>query len=332
MLHIQNTMLKDFCYHVYQTFRPDVAVDLGTANTRIAPLRGHTMTESPSTCGDTEALRAGVVVNTYAAAEVLRPAFHRFRTLGILRPRVLACAPSDTTDNERQAVIESCYDAGAAAVALLPEPVAAAIGDGVDIQTAPATLIMDIGDGVTDCALIRDGRLLLASARRVACSNFHRAVQSLACDRYGVQISLCEARRNTEAVGMETPAMDEAGLPILARVSVEGTSLRTGQRETVHIPLGLVQEAFAPIAAEIAQTAWTLVAELHSALRQEARKSGLRLTGGGALLPGATEFIEQRTGMPVQRVQRPLESVVGGAKALLPLAAQQNLWKGVIRL
>jgi len=156
-------------------FGPDLAVDLGTATTRVASAWSRRTFRAPSAVGETRALRGGVVVEPDCAVEVLRPLFAQARRFGLTRPRVVATVPTDADRDERLALEESVRRAGAAAVALAPEPLAAAIGAGLDLGLPYAQLIVDIGHGVTDCVVVRAGAVIESAARRVGCGDLEEA-------------------------------------------------------------------------------------------------------------------------------------------------------------
>src|SRR5215813_12100689 len=137
---------------------PDLAIDLGTANTRLYA-RGH-----------------GLIADIEAASSLLKFFLSRAQRLGILRPRALACAPTDACEEERAALIEATRRAGASAVVVVPEPMAAAIGADLDVSSPYAQMVVDIGDGVTDIAVIRSGALVMTSAVRTACSDLRHSV------------------------------------------------------------------------------------------------------------------------------------------------------------
>ncbi|MDX1935173.1 MAG: rod shape-determining protein [Capsulimonadales bacterium] len=306
---------------------PDVAVDLGTATTRIAFAHRSMTVETPSVCGFTPALRAGVVVDADVAGEVLRPAIARLRRMGILLPRALACAPSDTTPEERTAVRESCYRAGAGAVALMPEPLAAAIGAGLDLIEDRPILLMDIGEGVTDCALIRSGRIRCSNAVRVACADLHEKLRVFFRARYGVVVSSADARKITEEVGVASPFPEQGGLPLLRFRTVRGTHPYTGQFLEVDIPVGLIREELQPLVRRISETAVTLIEDLTAPDRYAVHQQGIHLTGGGSLLPNMAAQVNAATGCPVVPVKNPLVAVVSGAKRVLPVVSESDLWR-----
>ncbi|MGH9802310.1 MAG: rod shape-determining protein, partial [Blastocatellia bacterium] len=190
---------------------PDLAIDLGTANTRLYALGHGLIANEPSLIrfqqytGEVEAvgaqaawlssndpysptvspLHAGVVADIEAASSLLKPFLKRAQRFGLFKPRVLACAPTDACEEERAALIEAAQRAGASEVYIAPEPLAAAIGAGMDVASHYAQMIVDIGDGVTDIAVVRSGSLILTSAVRTACSDLRNAVAQMVSFRHG---------------------------------------------------------------------------------------------------------------------------------------------------
>jgi len=148
-----------------------MAIDFGTASVRVTAVSQH-VRERRSANGERCALAGGVVVDRETAAEVLRPILYRARRWGFSRVRVLACAPSDASAEEKSALADCILRAGASAVYISPEPLAAAIGAGIDVGSRYAKLIMDIGEGVTDCAAIRSAQVFRSLAIRVGCSDW----------------------------------------------------------------------------------------------------------------------------------------------------------------
>lgn len=302
---------------LYQFWSPDIAVDLGTANTRVAVIRRGWQFSCPSS-GETTALAKGVVVNVEAAAETLRPMLHQLKLKGVTRPRALACAPTDTSTEERERVREVCRRAGIEAVVLMPEPVAAALGDGVKYSSHKPTLLMDIGDGVTDCAIIRDGQLAESFACRVGCADLRAAVQASVERWCGIRLSATDAIKLLSDIGIEPATPEETELPSLRFVPLPN-------RES-EIPLGVVQEAIRPVRDQILQTIHSLLSA-NAAMRGELQESGLRLSGGGALIPGFDKSIAQATGFSVRIARNPLDAVVNGARRVLPILAENAIWR-----
>jgi rod shape-determining protein MreB len=155
---------------------PDVAIDLGTAITRVFAVGRGVVGETPSIVGRTyHPLRRGVIVDIGGAAELLEPLLGSTRRLGS-RPRALTCVPSDATADEQFALRQATRAAGAREVAIVQEPLAAAIGAGLDVSSPYAQMLVDIGDGVTDVAVIRSGEILESESLRLGCSDLRDKV------------------------------------------------------------------------------------------------------------------------------------------------------------
>ncbi|BEH09014.1 hypothetical protein GSUET_06260 [Geobacter sulfurreducens subsp. ethanolicus] len=158
-------------------WRQHIALDVGTAMTRIATGQS-SLAERPSLIGCKRALRDGVVVDGEAVSSILEPFFALARRFGILKPCVLACAPSNAKDEERQMLTDSIMKAGAFSVSIIPEPLAAAIGSGLDVSSPYAQMVIDIGEGVTDCAVIRSSKILVTSAIKIGCGRMRQAIEN----------------------------------------------------------------------------------------------------------------------------------------------------------
>ncbi|MES2461704.1 MAG: rod shape-determining protein [Armatimonadota bacterium] len=313
---------------LHRIWHPDIAIDLGTSTTRVAVVHRGYRFSAPSGSGEVPALAKGVIVNVDAATEALRPALHHLRCWGVPHPRALACAPTDASDAERDAIRETCYGAGATAVILMPEPLAAALGDGVDYGSQLPTLVMDIGEGVTDCAVIRQGRLAGTFASRVACADLHAAVRHAVYRFASVTITARQAMGLVHAVGAAPPSLDPDGLPLLRFVTVPDRHLS----EEVRIPVGVLEQAMEGVLERIIEAMHSLLIE-NTFLRNELQSlgSGILLSGGGALIPGFASRISQSVGLPVKVVKHPLDGVVLGARRVLPIADQYDLWKRAVQ-
>lgn len=280
--------------------RQHIALDVGTATIRVAsglqPVR-----EEPSAIGCRRALQDGVVVDGAAAAEILEPLLHRVRRFGILKPCVLACAPSDASRAERQALLDSIIKAGAASVTLIPEPLAAAIGSGLEVSSPYAQMVVDIGAGVSDCAVIRSSKILATCAVRIGCDRMRRAI-------------VAAARPQGQA------GIGEAEADLLLRCStIVPSDCQPG--------LELAAAALRPALAEIAETIDAFLRDLPHEVGCEIIESGICLTGGGALIPGLAHYLEQRTGIDVTVANDPRASVVEGARAIVPVIQALNQWR-----
>ncbi len=199
---------------------PALAIDLGTANTRMyTPFDGKII-EKPSsishvTCKSenivdayfqyinnkisTKPLRSGVIVNVRNATLLVKPFIKRASPF-LLAPIILTCAPVGATKRERDSLRQALINAGASHVPIVPEVWAAAIGAGIDVTLPNAQCVIDIGAGITDLAVFRDGRILYSASIRVACSDLQRAVRSSVLASCRLQIFDVDSEKLTNVV------------------------------------------------------------------------------------------------------------------------------------
>lgn len=281
-------------------WRQHVALDVGTATTRIASGMSH-LIEKPSWIGTKRALRGGVVVDYETTLEILKPLIDRTRLFGIVKPCVLACAPSDARKEERQLLSDSIMKAGAASLRIIPEPLAAAIGAGVDVSSQYAQMVVDIGEGVTDCAVIRSSKIIVTCAIRAGCGRMRRAIVIDAQEAGCADVSDSYGDALLRTCGL-TRSIDHAG----------------SVRSVV---------ALQPVMDEIAETIGSFLRDLPHELGCEVIESGICLTGGGSLIPGVREYLEQCTGISVSIIRNPRAAVVEGARAILPVILMLNQWR-----
>src|SRR5215470_2354883 len=325
---------------------PDLAIDLGTANTRLYA-RGHgliadepTLIKLQPETGAVEAvgaraarlskldrfayaispLHAGVVADIEAASSLLKFFLGRAQRLGILRPRALACAPTDACDEERAALIEATRRAGASAVVVVPEPMAAAIGAGLDVSSPYAQMLVDIGDGVTDIAVIRSGSLITTSAVRTACSDLRHCVSQMIAFRYGVLLFSDEAERLMRAVGAARE--DERERLFLT----QGTDLLTGGPMSLCVSSHDVMEAIEQPLDIIIEVIHKVVRDLPLQTSCEVIENGICLTGGGAQLQGMSERLANATSLTVRLADDPMRAVINGACQMLKVGIATGIW------
>lgn len=273
------------------TFRHKVAVDVGTFRIRVA-LEASRLLESPSR----SALHAGVIVNAGEAVTALEPLLAGARTFGVVRPHVLACAPSDVSVAERERLVTTLVRAGAASVVVVPEPLAAAIGAEMDVSCPYGQMVIDIGEGVTDCAVMRSSRVIASCAVRTGCAALRRSVATTCeCGVEGAEIRL-----RMQGVRLRDQRPD--ALPSRYREAVSAAMVSIDAMVS-----GFLRDMPARIGAEVID-------------------SGIVVTGGGALLPGMADYLENLTGIRVTAAPRPLTAVVRGAQAMLPVVTALNQW------
>jgi rod shape-determining protein MreB len=322
----------------------DVAVDLGTANTRLfaagaglvadIPTKVNIMSRKRLADSDSSALnnagrksefvmplRGGVIKNVPAATFLLKKLLKRTRRFGLPRLRVIVCAPSDVSERERAVLVEAVRQAGASSAAVVPEPLAGAIGAGLDISSPYAQMVVDIGAGVTDIAVIRDGNLIQTAATRMAAgSDLHRAVQKMTAMRYGVELSRKEAEILTRKLG----AVYSNPLP--DSLKIYGVR-DCGRKIQISVESHDVCEAIRPVVGAIVETIRRAVREMSPEACAEVIETGICLTGGVAELPGLAELIAEQTNLPVVLAPAPLYSVIEGASRMLETSAKTRFWQ-----
>jgi rod shape-determining protein MreB and related proteins len=306
----------------------DAAVDLGTAYVRVvarpwgvmieAPsvvrLRGQTAPPRPGAPGDgrapaarTRPLAGGVVADVEGAGLLLAGALRRARGLSLLRPRVLACIPSDATPAETASLQAALERAGARSATIVPEPLAAAVGAGLDLAQPYAQFVVDVGEGVTDVAVIRDGRVDLSGAVRVACADLRHAIVRRVMDSHRIRLERQEAQRVLEIVG----AGGAGARP--DRMLVHGVRPEGVAAADALVSRADVAAAVGPPLAAIVRAVRAVWQRLDEAVSCEVIESGILLTGGGARLRGLASCLELATGLDVRVAPHPLHAVILGA-------------------
>jgi rod shape-determining protein MreB len=201
-------------------------------------------------------------------------------------------------------------------VYISPEPLAAAIGAGIDVASPYAKLLIDIGEGVTDCAVIRSAQVFHSLAVRVGCLDLRKAIRQSILDHHQVIIGDGDAGRLLRVAGVREGAEDN--------VTTEGS--REGRACSVQISHAELHAAFAPQLAAILGNLETLLQDLPPPLSVEVMEEGIYLSGGGALLHGMPEQVVHLAQMDVHVVADPLGAVINGIRAMLPIASTMRLW------
>lgn len=323
--------------------QPNIALDLGTANTRLYASCAGTISEKPSIvrhadpgadacCSDeyvsylnsrlvTMPLRGGVIVDVKKTVSLLKPLV-KASGKGLRRPTSLACAPTDTSDRERELLTQAVLQAGASHVAIIPEVWAAAIGAGIDVTLPSAQVLIDIGEGVTDMAVIRDGHLIFASAVRTACSNLQKAVRTAIVTKHKVNLFPSETERLTHelsSISRDRASWDKLipvhGMDILKKRNV---MVKVNSRDVIHAMEPSVNKILAMIEGGITS--------LPDRIRREITESGIWLTGGGACIDGMDRLVALRIHVDVRIASDPMHSVINGAIQTLSRWKEKEAW------
>jgi len=302
----------------------DLAIDVGTAATRVhveprlTPLvRSSAVWRAGASRA---ALRGGVIVDTDAATAVVRELLRAVPRRGFRGPRALACVPTDASPDERAALVESVLGAGARAVAVVPEPFAAAVGAGLDVERSRAQLLVDVGEGVTDCAVVRDGALVASEAVRVAVADLRLAAMEWIEIGAGIRVSPVEAERVLREVGVGPLATWQRTLRVV------GSPLHGAGPIRAAVEIDGLHEALDPVVDQIAACVGRFLANLPGDLADEIGDAGICFTGGGSLLAGMVERLVGETAMGVWRAPDPLRAVIDGARRIAASRAPLPVW------
>jgi len=326
-------------------FSNDLAVDLGTANTLIYQKGRGVVCNEPTvvavqhegprtkrkvlavgndaksmlgrTPGSITAIRPikdGVIADFEMTEEMLRQLIrkvHNRRTL--VRPRMIICVPPGITEVEKRAVRESAELAGAREVFLVEEPIAAAIGAGLPIAEACGSMILDIGGGTTEVAIISMKGIVYSHSVRVGGDKMDEAIANFVRRRHNVLIGDRTAEQIKIAIGNVFPRRaDEEEY-----VEVKGRDLLQGIPRAVIISEAEVREALVEPVNQIVEVVKIALEKCPPELASDILERGISMVGGGAMLPNLNKLISQRTGITCRVVEDPLSAVVVGSGAVL---------------
>ena len=330
-------MLLRFLSHFFPS---DMAVDLGTANTLVyAPGEGIVLNE-PSIVALSTADRSVIAVGAQAKAmlgrapgtiEVVRPLRHgviadydttekmlyhfirrAHRRRSPVHPRVVISVPSGITQVERRAVQESASHAGARKVFLIAEPTAAAIGAGLPISEPGASMIVDIGGGTTEVAVISLSGIVYSTSLRIAGDDMNDAIASHVRKGHSLLIGERRSEEIKLSLGSAYPGARDN-----ETIAVKGRDLTAGIPKTIYVSGAEVREALREPIEAIVEAVHGCLEKTPPELAADIVDNGITLTGGGALLPGLDLLLHQQTDLPITISEDPLTCVVRGAGRLL---------------
>lgn len=317
-----------------------IGIDLGTSNTMIFQReRGKIVLRAPSvvaidrstqeviasgtaakrmigkTPGNILALRPlkdGVITDLKTTSFLLHDFFERLDMTSFFnRPSALVCIPYGVTGVERRAVEDATFEAGAKNVGLIDEPIAAAVGAGIPISKARGAMIVDLGGGVSETAVISLGGVVQSKSLRVAGSELDLAIVNYLKQERGVLIGEISAERLKMKLGSATPDIERGDAEVCGRKLSNGKAVR------ITVTTEEIRRAMREPLGEIVSVVKATLEEIPPELSADILESGITLVGGGALLPGIDELIRARTGIKVNLVKRPLEAVCLGLGTIL---------------
>ncbi|KAA0233195.1 MAG: rod shape-determining protein [Actinobacteria bacterium] len=312
----------------------DLAIDLGTANTLVyARGQGIVLNEpsvialnsqtgdvlamghdawqmigrTPSYIVAVRPLRQGAITDFDTTQRMIRLLLQRVGVSRFNRPRVVICVPSAITAVERRAVTEAARRAGAADAQLIEQPMAAAIGAGLPIHEPMGNMVVDVGGGTSETALISLGGVVALQAVRVGSFDVDAAIQIYIRREYGIAIGEQTAEEIKIAIGSAFPTTDEF------RAEVRGRELMSGLPKTIILTPEEVRKAIEEPVSTIIDSVIACLGEAPPELAQDLILQGIHLVGGGGMLKGLDIRLSKETEIPVHLVRQPLEAVVLGA-------------------
>lgn len=332
--------MSSFFQKIVKLFSYDIGIDLGTANTLVNVKDQGIVLREPSvvaakgdkvlavgdeakrmlgrTPGSVTAIRPlkdGVIADFYITEEMLRYFIKKATArYYLIKPRVLIAIPSGITEVERRAVKESAEAAGARRVHLIEEPMAAAIGVGLPVQEAVGNMIVDIGGGTTEVALISLSGIVYSRSVRCAGDELDDAIISYMRRTYNLMVGERTAEDIKIRIGSAYP------LPQELSIEVKGRDLVAGLPKTVTIRSEEVREALTEQLNTIVDAVRTTLERCPPELAADLVDRGIVLAGGGALLRGLDQLLHEQTGLPIHIAEDPLSAVAEGTgKALQEL-------------
>ena len=258
-------------------------------------------------------LRDGVIADFHVTEKMLQHFIHKVHKNKFLRPspRVLVCVPCGSTQVERRAIRESALGAGAREVYLIEEPMAAAIGAGMPVDQATGSMVVDIGGGTTEVAIISLSGVVYAASARVGGDRFDESIVNYVRRNYGTLIGEATAERIKQEIGTAFPGNE------VREIEVRGRNLAEGIPRSFILNSNEILEALQEPLSGIVGAVRLALEQAPPELAADIAERGLVLTGGGALLRDLDRLLIEETGLPVIVAEDPLTCVArGGGRAL----------------
>ncbi|MAC62092.1 MAG: rod shape-determining protein [SAR116 cluster bacterium] len=323
---------------LYSLFSSDLAIDLGTANTLVYVRGKGIIVNEPSvvamttvrgkmqvlavgddakqmlgkTPGNIKAIRPmsdGVIADFEVAEEMIKHFIKKVNSgSGLASPQVVICVPSGATAVERRAIQESAEAAGARRVFLIEEPMAAAIGADLPVTEPTGSMVVDIGGGTTEVAVLSLGSIVYARSVRVGGDKIDEAIISFVRRANNLLIGETSAERIKKQIGIAFPPEDGIG----ETMEVRGRDLVNGVPKELTLNQAQISEALTEPVSQIVEAVKVALEKTPPELAADIVDKGIVLTGGGALLKKMDYILQQATGLPVAVPEDPLTCVVRG--------------------
>jgi rod shape-determining protein MreB len=332
--------MRSWFRKISEIWSTDMAIDLGTANTLVVVKgRGVVLNEpsvvavveekgkksvlavgdeaktmlgrTPGNISAIRPLRDGVIADFIVTEEMIKHFIKRVHNRkSFANPRILICVPTGSTPVERKAIQDSAVAAGARRVQLIEEPIAAAIGAGLPIQEATGSMVVDIGGGTTEIAVMSLGGVVYSNSLRVAGDAMDQSIINFMRKKFNLLIGESSAEKIKKEVGTAFATSNNT-------YQVKGRDVRSGTPKEISLKEEDTAEALNPILQQILSGIKDALENTPPELSADLVDMGLTLTGGGALLKNIDKLIGKDTGLPVQIADDPLACVaIGTGKAL----------------
>lgn len=237
----------------------------------------------------------------------------------VAAPKVMVCIPSQATEVEKRAVMDAARNSGARSVYLIEEPLAAAIGAGVDISLPNGRMVVDIGGGTCDIAVISLGGIVVRSSLKVAGDSFDEAIIKYIRNNYKLMIGERTAEELKIKVGSAMSDLRKESMPI------KGRNMITGLPDEIIISTAEVTEAVADCVSQIANSLHSVLEKTPPELAADIMEDGILMTGGGGLLYGLDKYLESKTGVSVKIADGAVSCVAMGTGKILDVFDKMNL-------
>ena len=320
------------------SFGQDIGIDLGTA-TVIAYVKGkgivlrepsvvavnnitnevlavggearRMLGRTPGNIVATRPLKDGVISNYTVTEKMLKYFINKICGRFVFSPRIMICIPSQVTEVEKKAVIDAASQAGARRVYLIEEPIAAAIGAGIDISKACGNMVVDIGGGTADVAVISLGGSVVSTSIKVAGDKFDEAIVKYIKKKYNVIIGERTAEDLKINIGCVYPKIQDL------EMDIRGRDLSTGLPRTITVKSSEMMEALEEPAMAIVDAVHATLEQTPPELAADISDRGIYMTGGGCLVDGLDKLIQEKTGINVMIAEDAISCVaLGTGKAL----------------
>ena len=289
-----------------------VAVDNTTGNVLAVGGEARKMLgRTPGNIVATRPLKDGVISDYTVTEKMLKHFIKKVCGRFLFAPRIMICIPSQVTEVEKRAVIDAASNAGARKVFLIEEPIAAAIGAGIDISKPCGNMIVDIGGGTTDIAVISLGGSVVSSSLKVAGDKFDEAIVKYVKRKHNIMIGERTAEELKINIGCVYPKIQDV------EMDIRGRDLATGLPKTVTIHSSEMLEALIEPAMMIVDSVHSVLEKTPPELAADISDKGIYMTGGGCLVDGLDKLLEEKTGIRVMIAEDTVSCVaLGTGKAL----------------